>query len=87
DPKTKKYCIVTSHAADYNLRNYLQNNKISWLEKINILDYIINDLAIIHKLEITHCHLNLENVLMSGNLAFLISEVLRRGTQIRSLNI
>ncbi|CAI2164340.1 13210_t:CDS:2 [Funneliformis geosporum] len=71
DPNIMNYSIITPYVADGDLRNYLKNNKITWQEKTNILDYIVNDLAIIHKLGMAHCDLHPGNVLINGNLAYL----------------
>ncbi len=68
DPETKDYLIVTKYAEKGDLRRYLKYNpKISWKEKLELLEDIVHDsLWRLNSSEIFHRDLHSGNILISG---------------------
>ena len=64
---------MTQLTDDGSLEDYVQNNftSLTWQQKTDLLYYIVNDIASIHKIGISHRVIHKRNILMNGDLAFL----------------
>ena len=51
---------------------YKKIKKLTWQEKVNIVHYIIQDLAIVHKAELYHGLVTTLTILMNGDWAYLV---------------
>jgi serine/threonine protein kinase len=73
DPISKRFRIVTQFTDGGSLKEYLDKNFITltWQQKIDILYYIVHDIANIHRAGILHRIIHPRNILMHGDLAFL----------------
>ncbi|RHZ80118.1 hypothetical protein Glove_139g251 [Diversispora epigaea] len=67
DPETHSYMMVLYYAKDGNLREYLKINfnNINWLQKLDNLYFLSNNLMDIHKLDIVHQDFHPGNILSS----------------------
>ncbi|GET58324.1 kinase-like domain-containing protein [Rhizophagus irregularis DAOM 181602=DAOM 197198] len=72
DPETENYAMVLDFAEDGDLRNYLNknHNKLYLNDKINYLHSITRGLADIHKNELIHRDLHIEDIYTSRLLNF-----------------
>ncbi|RIA80872.1 kinase-like domain-containing protein [Glomus cerebriforme] len=65
DPESSRFRIVTQFTNDGSLEDYLQKNfkTLTWQKKVDILYYIVNDIANIHKSGISHrnIHIRIRN--------------------------
>ncbi|RHZ63337.1 hypothetical protein Glove_330g122 [Diversispora epigaea] len=63
-PKENKYMMVMQYANHGSLRNMLNNNfgDLTWINKINILHYVIVGLAKIHEFGLMHTDLHSGNI-------------------------
>lgn len=70
DKSAEIYTIVMEHAAKGNLRNYLKTVTLNWSATIHILSGIAEGIAYLHKLDILHLDIKLENILIDrdGNV-------------------
>ena len=68
---TNQYGIVFQYFEDGSLRDYLKNRELTWQEKVDILYYVIQDLAIVHKAGLYHGLVTTRDILMNGNWAYL----------------
>ena len=64
---------MTQLTNDGSLENYVKKNftTLTWQQRTDILYYVVNDIASIHKIGISHRIINSRNILMYGDLAFL----------------
>ncbi|GES87712.1 kinase-like domain-containing protein [Rhizophagus clarus] len=81
DPEEKNYIMVLQYAENGSLRNYLNKNydKLVWKNKFKDLWYIAIGLKRIHKNELIHRDLHIENTKNSiyGVLPYIAPEILR----------
>ena len=61
---------MTQLTNDGSLENYVKKNftTLTWQQRTDILYYVVNDIASIHKIGISHRIINSRNILMYGDL-------------------
>ena len=71
DPNTKEYILVTRHANNGNLTDYISKRfkNLKWRDKIEILYRIISGLKIIHQEQFVHYDFHSGNILHSDRIS------------------
>jgi serine/threonine protein kinase len=73
DPITKDFAIIIKYYESGDLTHHLINEFFnhSWLDKLNILNYIILGLKYLHNANIVHGDIRGENIFLENNVAII----------------
>ncbi|GES92922.1 kinase-like domain-containing protein [Rhizophagus clarus] len=73
NPITQNFLIITKYYESGDLAHYLTKDffNYNWLNKLNVLNYIILGLKNLHNANILHRNINGRNILLEGNFAII----------------
>lgn len=65
DAENGSYIIITEYFPSINLRTFIADNILTMKQKINIFDQILKAIQYMHKMNIVHRDLNVNNILIN----------------------
>ncbi|CAG8479474.1 20801_t:CDS:2, partial [Cetraspora pellucida] len=66
--KLSMYYLLVEVTNQGNLTDYLERNKLNWIQKINLASQLISELECLHNHQIVHSSLNPKNVLIHNHI-------------------